>query len=254
MSETATISSLYRYPVKGLSPQALDRVKLTAGEPMPWDRAFAIENGPAPFDPQNPTYLRKIHFLMLMRDERLAELQAQFDEENQLLTLLRGGEEMTSGELSHLAGRERIEAFIADFMKDELKGQPRILSVPGHSFSDVAEKCLHLVNLASVRALGDEMERALDPLRFRANIYLDDADGWVEKNWVGKIISIGSARLRVFNETTRCAAADVDPQTAQRNTNINQALLKRYGHMRMGLYAQVVEGGTIRIQDELHIA
>ena len=36
-------------------------------------------------------------------------------------------------------------------MKDSLRGPPRIVSAPGHSFSDVAEKRVHIVNLATVR-------------------------------------------------------------------------------------------------------
>ena len=66
------VISLYRYPVKGLSPQALPVLRLKTGETVPFDRAYAIENGPGRFDPDNPRYLPKINFLMLMRNERLA--------------------------------------------------------------------------------------------------------------------------------------------------------------------------------------
>jgi uncharacterized protein YcbX len=48
------ISSLYRYPVKGLSPERLDKVSLTAGHYFPGDRLFAVENGRAGFDPAAP--------------------------------------------------------------------------------------------------------------------------------------------------------------------------------------------------------
>ena len=44
------IQSIYRYPVKGLSPQALPRVRLATGETLPCDRLYAIENGPLGFD------------------------------------------------------------------------------------------------------------------------------------------------------------------------------------------------------------
>ncbi|MEE8099166.1 MAG: MOSC N-terminal beta barrel domain-containing protein, partial [Hyphomicrobium sp.] len=45
-----TIRGVYRYPVKGLSPEPLERVELKAGETVPFDRAYAIENGPGRFD------------------------------------------------------------------------------------------------------------------------------------------------------------------------------------------------------------
>ena len=53
MSRTppAQIASLYRYPIKGLSPEALPNVALSVGQTLPADRRYAIENGPSGFDP-----------------------------------------------------------------------------------------------------------------------------------------------------------------------------------------------------------
>ena len=62
------VAALYRYPVKGLSPEPLPTVALDVGQTLPGDRAFAIENGPIGFDPANPRYFPKIRFLMLMRN------------------------------------------------------------------------------------------------------------------------------------------------------------------------------------------
>ena len=78
--KTATVRAIYRYPVKGLSPQALERARLTAGQTIPADRLYAIENGPIGFDPAAPAYFPKQRFLMLMRNERLAALRTEFDE------------------------------------------------------------------------------------------------------------------------------------------------------------------------------
>ena len=77
---TPHLAALCRYPVKGLSPERLDSVTIEAGQTIPFDRAYAIENGPGRFDPDQPKHLPKIHFLMLMRDERLATLTAKFDD------------------------------------------------------------------------------------------------------------------------------------------------------------------------------
>jgi len=75
----ATLKSIYRYPVKGLSPERLDDVRLEVGQTLPADRKYAIENGPSGFDPAAPGYLPKNRFLMLMRNERLAALRTEFD-------------------------------------------------------------------------------------------------------------------------------------------------------------------------------
>ena len=76
--QPAQIASLYRYPVKGLSPEPLPRVALRIGETLPADRRYAIENGPSGFEPASPVWMPKSYFLMLMRDERLAGLHSHF--------------------------------------------------------------------------------------------------------------------------------------------------------------------------------
>jgi uncharacterized protein len=49
----AKVTALYRYPVKGMTPEALPRVEFEAGATMPFDRAYAIENGAGRFDPES---------------------------------------------------------------------------------------------------------------------------------------------------------------------------------------------------------
>jgi uncharacterized protein len=245
------IVSLFRYPVKGLSPQVLPALVLKAGEAVPFDRAYAIENGPALFDPENPRYLAKINFLMLMRNERLAALKTEFDEATETLTISRGGKQVARGQLSTKLGRQMLEQFFAAYMQDELKGPPRIVSAPGHSFSDVAAKCLHLVNLATVRDLERTVGTPLDPLRFRANIYFDGADPWEERRWEGRVLQIGPVSLKIFKATTRCDATNVNPATAQRDTTIPPTLQRTYGHSFLGFYARTLTDGEIRPGDEL---
>jgi uncharacterized protein YcbX len=252
-SETIEIVSLYRYPVKGLSPQRLDRAAIEPGKAIPWDRAYAIENGPGRFDPAEPKYLPKVNFLMLMRNERLAGLQTAFDEESQTLVISRDGKQVTRGALGSKLGRQIIEQFIAGYMQGDLKGRPRIVSAPGHSFSDVAAKCLHLVNLASIRDLEKATGQRLDPLRFRANVYFEGTGPWAERNWVGRTMKAGGARLEIFDETVRCEATNVNPETAQRDAAIPPTLLRVFGNASLGVYATVVEGGEIKPGDRLEI-
>ena len=85
----AQIASLYRYPVKGLSPEPLASAALAAGQTLPADRRYAIENGPSGFAPADPKWMSKAHFLMLMRDEWLAALQTHFDDASNVLTIVR---------------------------------------------------------------------------------------------------------------------------------------------------------------------
>src|SRR6266516_80122 len=87
MNRSPTIAAIYRYPVKGLSAESLVSTRLAAGQTIAADRLYAIENGPSGFDPAAPAYLPKQRFLMLMRNERLARLQARFDAATHMLAI-----------------------------------------------------------------------------------------------------------------------------------------------------------------------
>lgn len=247
------IISLYRYPIKGLSPQPLESVVLKLGETIPFDRIYAIENGPGRFNSDQPKYLPKINFLMLMRHERLAALKTEFDEATETLTILRDGKQVARGVLSTPLGRQMIEQFFAGFMQAELKGRPKIVSAPGHSFSDVAAKCLHFVNLATLRDLERIVGKPLNPLRFRANVYFDGGEAWEEAKWIGREIAAGEARLKIFSETERCEATNVNPETGIRDASIPPAMLRALGHAHVGFYAKVSQGGLAQIGDRLNL-
>jgi hypothetical protein len=235
--------------VKGLSPELLAEVALTPGEAIPLDRAWAIENGPGRFDPQSPRPLPKVNFLMLMRNERLATLETRLEPGTSTLVILRQGRQVARGDLATRLGRQMLEQFLAAYMKDALRGPPRIVSAPGHMFADVPVKCLHLVNLASVRDLERVAGRPIDPRRFRANLVLDGVPAWSEHDWVGQQIGAGATRLEVIDRTERCEAINVDPATGARDMGLPALLQRTWGHVDFGVYARVAVGGILRIGD-----
>ena len=245
----AQIASLYRYPVKGLSPEPLPRVVLRAGETLPADRRYAIENGPSGFDPASPVWMPKSHFLMLMRDERLAGLRSHFEDNSNLLTIRESGIVVARGDLESAEGRAAIEAFFATNFAGELKGQPKVISGGGHSFSDVARKVVSIINLGSVAAIGAIVGLPVHPLRFRANLYVGGWPAWHEFELLGQTLAIGDARLKVVKRITRCAAINVDPETAARDLDIPPTMMRRLGHNECGIYAEVTAGGTIGVGD-----
>jgi uncharacterized protein len=248
---TAKIESIYRYPVKGLSPEPLERVRLEPGEPLPADRRYAIENGPSGFDPAAPAHASKTKFLMLMFNERLAALDTRYDDATYTLVIRGDRRELARGDLSAKEGRLAIEAFFRRFMPAELRGAPKVLQADGHSFSNVAPKVISIINLASVTALEAVVGVPLDPLRFRGNVYVEGWPAWHEFDLVGQEIAIGGARLKVAKRTLRCAATDVEPGTGVRDLNIPATLMKTYGHADCGIYTQVIAGGEIRTGDDL---
>src|SRR6185295_1878155 len=188
----ATIDAIYRYPVKGLSPEPLARTQLQVMETLPADRLYAIENGPSGFEPAAPRHQPKQRYLMLMRNERLARLRTRFYDTSHTLTIEMEGREAARGDLRTSEGRAAIEAFFAGFCADELRGPPRVLHAPGFSFSDVAAKVVSIINLASVADLENYVGAPIDPLRFRANLYVTGWPAWQELDMVGRRLTIGA--------------------------------------------------------------
>jgi len=245
-SEAATVRAIFRYPVKGLSPQALERVQLTPGQTIPADRLYAIENGPIGFDPAAPAYFPKQRFLMLMRNERLAALRTEFDEATHTLSIHWQGAEAAHGDLRTPQGCAAIENFFSRYSADELRGPPKVLSGKGHSFSDVAKKVVSIINLASVAAVEDAVGLPVNPLRFRANIYLSGWPAWREFDFLDQTLAIGkTARLKIIKRIQRCAATDVDPETGIRDLTIPRTLLNNFDHTDCGVYAEVIAPGEI---------
>jgi uncharacterized protein len=248
----AQIESIYRYPVKGFSPERLPQVTLTKGATLPLDRAYAVENGPSKFDPQKPQYFPKIRFLELMRNARLAAMRTALDEETHVMTIRYENREAARGDLRTPEGRAAIERFLAEYVAEELRGPPRVLHAPGHSFSDVAKKVVSIINLASVAELENAMGAPVDPLRFRGNLHVSGWPAWHEFTLLGSQIIVGAkARLKVVKRIVRCAATEVDPQIAIRDLPIPRILMDTYDHADCGIYAEVVEGGAISPGDTI---
>jgi hypothetical protein len=247
----ARIQAIYRYPVKGLSPQPLGRVALKPGATLPADRLYAIENGPSGFDPVAPAYFPKLSFLMLMRNERLASLRTDYDEANHTLTIHWEGREAAAGDLRTKEGRLAVEAFFRRFMPDELRGPPKVLFGDGHSFSDVAKKVVSIINLASVAAVENAAGHPVNPLRFRGNVYVAGWPAWREFDLLDRELSLGGAGVKVVKRIVRCAATEVDPDTGIRDLPIPSTLMQSFGHADCGVYAEVISAGEIAVGDRI---
>lgn len=242
---------ILRYPVKGLTAEALSSVAVEAEATLPFDRLYAIENGRGHFNIADPGHVSKLNFVMLAKNEQLASLGTRFDDATHTLIITKGDIEVARGDLRSEAGRAAIEDFYQSFFGDALRGAPRVVSADGHAFTDVEPKCVHLINLTSLRDLEGKVGATLNPLRFRPNLIVDGLPAWSEFDLVGKRLRIGDVALEVFKRTERCAATNVDPVTAVRDHKIPSFLSRTYGHTDFGVYARFVTGGTLRVGDRV---
>ncbi|HLI11018.1 MAG TPA: MOSC domain-containing protein [Alphaproteobacteria bacterium] len=243
---SASLVSIYRYPVKGMTAEPLERVRVEAGRRLPGDRRFAIAHASGLNLEPSIEWRPKSDFLMLARDERLALLRACYDPTTGVLTLSRDGKQVARGNLHEALGRTLIEQFFAAFMRAELRGAPKLVEAREGALTDTREPWVSVINLASVRDLEERiLRKPIDPLRFRANLYIDGVEPWRELDWVGRAFSIGDVQLRAAKRIGRCAATNVDPATASRDLNIPLALRQGTGRADMGIYAEVITGGEL---------
>jgi uncharacterized protein YcbX len=243
------VTGIFRYPVKGMSAEALDRVELQPGETLPLDRRFALALADSPFDPDRPVWLRKTHFLMLMRDERLAALDVVYSDPDRRVTVRQDGRLVAEADLETAEGRNELERLFQDLL--DLPAKPRLVEALGHAFTDAPEKLVSLINLATVRAIQAVAGQTIQPARFRANLHVDGLPAWAEFGWVGGHITIGEAEFEVVARIDRCAATNVEPGTGRRDINLPALLRRRFGHIDCGVLLRVTAGGSVSRGDVL---
>lgn len=245
------LTEIYRFPVKGLGPEPLDTVELAAGRTLPFDRHWAIENGPGPFDPEHPAHVKKKHFLMLAGQAELARVRCRYDTAGHSLRIEVDGQDSGPVRLDDPAGHDALFSPLQSLLGEAVRGRLRIVHAPGQAMTDIPEPHISLINAASVRDLSARTGVDLDPLRFRGNLLIDGLAPWAEFDWVGRTIRIGDAVLTARSRIGRCAATSVDLATGVRDIDVPRALFEHFGHTQCGLYLSVETGGPIRRGDRV---
>jgi uncharacterized protein YcbX len=247
------IEYLYRYPVKGLTAEALEQTEVEAGQTIPWDRAFALAQGDAGFDPASPSWLPKYNFFCQMKNAKAAALFSVFEPGTGRLTIKAPDGTSVSANALTEQGRVEIGGFLTAYMGEEARGTPVFHHIPGHTFADQRTKVISLNNIASLRDYEGKVGGRRHRRRFRANIWFSGAPAWAERGWIGKELQVGGAVLRVVKGTTRCPATEVNPETFERDVNPVEELRSLYGHVELGIHAEVIEGGRIATGDAMEL-
>ncbi|WP_293905972.1 MOSC N-terminal beta barrel domain-containing protein [Phenylobacterium sp.] len=244
------VAAIFRHPVKGFTPESLTHVDLALGEGFPHDRAYAVENGPSGYDPEAPAFTPKHKFTVLAAIPRVAAARTRLDDASGVLTAQAPGAPTFAGRLAEPEGRAGFEAWLTDLLGDAARGPLKVVDARGaFRFTDHPLGQVSIVNLASVRDLSQRMGVELDPLRFRANLYVEGWPAWAENDWAELELMVGWARAKVFKPIVRCAATEVDPTTAERDLEVVKALYDNYGHVFCGIYIRMTTAGRVGLGD-----
>lgn len=249
------VTALWRHPIKGFTPEPLDAVDLPTNGWFPGDRMFAVEDGPSGFDRAAPEHLPKQKFTVLMRTAEVAGVRTRWNEAARELHA-RFGEESVILRVDDPASREAFAAWLAGVLCDAVSGPLKLVSAEGldHRFMDHPLGRVSILNLASVRDFEARVGRPIDPLRFRANVWVEGWPAWIENEGTGRALTLGGARLTGVKPVVRCAATHVDPDTAQRDFDLVPALFEHYGHRWCGLYATITAGGPVAIGNAITLS
>lgn len=249
------IAALWRHPVKGFTPEPLSSADLPTDGWFPGDRMFAVEDGPSGFDPAAPAHLPKQKFTVLMRTAEVAGVRTRWDAAARVLHA-RSGEATAVLHVDDPASRAAFAAWLEGVLGDAVSGPLKLVSAEAldHRFMDHPLGRVSILNLASVRDFEVRVGRPIDPLRFRANVWVEGWPAWIENEGAGRVLTLGGARLTGVKPIVRCAATHVDPETAVRDFDLVPELFHHYGHRWCGLYATIAAGGLVEVGGAISLA
>ena len=190
-----SITALYRYPIKGFTPEPLDRASLTVGAAFPADRLFAVEKGPSGFDPAAPAFIPKRKFAVLARSAAVATVRTRYDDESGRLTASAPECADFDATLTSKAGRAAFAAWLTPVLAVDEGGPYRLIDGTGWRFLDDPAGHISILNLASVRDLAERLGVVVDPLRFRANVHVEGWAPWAENGWSAATLRLGAGDL-----------------------------------------------------------
>jgi uncharacterized protein YcbX len=187
---------------------------------------------------------------VLVRDHALARIRLRWDPATRVPVLHGPGTDPLETSLATDDGRARAAAYVARIAQPG-GGVPRLVEAGAMSFTDVPENCISIIGRASIAALSAAAGQALHPMRFRANVYLEGGAPFEEFGWLGREVALGGVVVRPFARIPRCAATSVNPDTAERDVTVPKALKQHFGHVDMGVYAEVLRGGRVATGDQV---
>lgn len=244
---TATLAHIWRHPIKSHGREALERVEITEGQTLPWDRAWAVAHEHAKADGSD--WAPCANFSRGAKAPALMAISAELDEATATVTL-------THPERPALTFRPDEEArafldWVRPLMPEDRAQSVRILRLNGRGMTDTPFPSISLGSLSSLRALSDAMGQDIDPRRFRANLWIDGFEPWAEFDLVGTDIRIGGVTFRVEEPIERCLATTANPDTGARDADTLGALERHWNHRDFGVYLTAKSSGTIARADNL---
>jgi uncharacterized protein YcbX len=243
---TASVTEIWRFPIKSHGRETLPEVTLEAGKPLPWDRIWAVAHELS--DADGSQWAPCSAFSRIAKAEGLGAISAELDETTATVTLTHPDRDPLT--LRPDDEGDKLIAWAGGFIPANRAQSARVLRCATGGFTDSDFPSVTLCNMSSHRAVEQRVGRPLSNLRWRGNIWFDGAAPWEEFDWIDKDIRIGEAVLRPIERTDRCLATHTNPDTGTRDENILSAL-DSWGHRDFSVRAIVIEPGRVALGDTI---
>lgn len=239
----ATVAALYRFPVKSMGGESLERVQLQ-WHGLDVDRGFVFVKAGS---------LARFPWLTARDLPNMIRYRAYLtDHENTRKSAVLV--ETPTGEVLPVE---------SDVLRESLERQfdgPLQLLHPGRGAADAA--MISVIGAGSVRALSERVGQPLDVRRFRQNIVLEPLDGTphIEEAWAGRQLVFGAApdspdaaRVRLVRKDHRCMIVNLDPDLGGQNPAVLRELATSRENC-LGMYSTVEAQGLLRVGDPVYLA
>ncbi len=247
---TAEVAHLVRHPIKSAGYELVDRVALTPGAAFPFDRVWAVAHAAARLsDP--PQWAPKLQFLRGWGSAELMAVACVSRPEAGEVTLAHPRRPTETFRPDDPAGATRLIDWLRPLWPDNRPEPARVYRVPGQALTDQDQPLISINSLSSLADLSARMGQGLSVHRFRGNIWVDGWEPMAELALVGKTIAIGPVRLEVVEPIGRCRATGANPESGAQDADTMGALEAEYGHTDFGVFARVIQGGTVALGDEV---
>jgi uncharacterized protein YcbX len=257
------VAALYRYPVKGFTPEECETLTVRDDGRIAGDRVLGLRF--ADSATADEAWSKKTAMVALMNTPGLARLHLRFEAEALRLRLSLAST-VLADEVLTPEGRQRLATAVAAYVltldENPLSGHPERLPLrvigdgltPRYHDAEAGQVTLH--GRGSLHALTAALAHAEEgsERRFRSNIALEGLDAWEEQRWVGHKVRIGTVTFDVVRPKVRCLATHANPTTGVRDVPMLTTLTQVFGQEKPTFGVAMVPsqaGGLIHVGDHV---
>lgn len=244
------VALLVRHPIKSAGYEPVAEAVLREGAAFPFDRVWAVAHAAARLS-EPPTWAPKLQFLRGWGSADLMAVSCQSDAAERTVTLSHPRRPTETFRPDNSSDADRLMDWLRPLWPGNRPEPARVIRVPGQALTDQDQPLVSINSLSSLADLAAGMGQALSPHRFRGNIWVEGWIPWAELDLIGQEITVGETRLRVEEPIGRCRATGANPETGQQDADTMGALETGYGHTDFGVFARVVAGGRVALNDEV---